>query len=472
MEAQQQHVDHGRPEVIRRTRGTCPICIEMVDAQVVEDQGLIYLEKMCPAHGLNRMVLSRNPAYYRELMRYYFDLLPDSIPQRDFILRLTARCNMKCPICLASADQYAEQDMSLQQYKDFLRGRPRTKLDLMGAEPTLHEDLVEMIRFSTEQGHISALHTNGIVIQDPEVLQRLVDAGLDEVHLQFDGFRDDDDMVLRGQPMSRVRHKVLKSLEQFGVATDLVVTVMKGLNEDQMEACLDYAARHSFVKEVFYLGCRPLGRASTDYMDQCLAPDETIDLIEQATAGRINRDDFRVFNKLYFALLAIFAVRKCFYIHHYMVLRGRHGYEPLSEHMDLAYLEPKLDRFRDMFVGGSRRRAAAYLLSHCGIAITRKRGFPLLLDGLMLNVLLALGFDLSRIRRKLILIGAISACDPWMYDEQIAANCGKGEISNDQGVHEAGAWANVSRERYHLRVNAAGLGAMTSGNHGSGDNQG
>ncbi len=455
MEATPRQGGHGGPEVLRRTRGTCPICIEMVDAQVVEDQGRIYLEKMCPEHGLHRMVLSHKPRDYRELMRYYFDLLPGSIPQRDFILRLTARCNMNCPICLASADQYPEQDMTLEQFEEFLRGRSRTKLDLMGAEPTLHPDLEQMIRHASEHGHITALHTNGIAIQKPEALARLVDAGLDEVHLQFDGFRDEDDMVLRGRPMSRVRRRVLRTLERLGVATDLVVTVMRGLNEDQMEECLDYAARHSFVKEVFYLGCRPLGRATSDFMEGCLAPDETIDLLEEATGGRINRHDFRVFNKLYFALLAIFQVRKCFYIHHYMVLRGRHGYEPLSEHMDLDYLEPRLDRFRDMFVAGSRRRAAAYLFTHCGIAITRKRGYPLLMDGLMLNVLLALGFDLSRIRRRLILIGAISACDPWMYDEQVAANCGKGEVSNDQGVHEAGAWANVSRERDHMEIDAA-----------------
>ena len=439
-----------RRDVVRNTRGTCPVCVEMVDAQVVEEDGKIYLEKNCPEHGRNRMVLSSHPGYYRDTMGFYFDVLPNSIPQRDFILRLTSRCNMQCPICLASADDYHEEDLTLAQYRRFLDGRKRSKLDLMGAEPTLNKDLAEMIRYASERDHITALHTNGIEIQDVHELQLLVDAGLDEVHLQFDGFRDEDDMVLRGQPMSKVRQRVLKGLEELNVATDLVVTVLRHQNESQLEACLEYAATHSFVKEVFYLGCRPLGRAVEDFGDAFLAPDETIDLVEEATAGRINRADFRVFNKLYFALLAVFQVRKCFYIHHYMVLRGKHGYEPLSQHMDLAYLEPKLEKFRKMFKGGSRKRAAAYLFTHCGIAIARKGGYPLFIDGLILNILLALGMDLSRINRKLILIGCISACDPWMYDEQVAANCGKGEISNDQGVHEAGALANVSRERWHL----------------------
>lgn len=318
----------------------------------------------------------------------------------------------------------------------------------MGAEPTVHEDLEEIIRMASERGHITALHTNGILIADRAKLQPLVDAGLDEVHLQFDGFSDEHDLVLRGRPMSAVRSKVLAALEEQRVATDLVVTVARGVNEEQMEPVLEYAAEHAFIKEVFYLGCRRLGRATDDFADQCVAPDELIDDLERATRGRIAREDVRVFQKLYFALLAIFKVRKCFYIHHYMVMRTKSGYRPVSEMIDLAYLEPRLDRVRRL-LERSRRLAAAYLFAHCVIAILRRGGFRLLLDGTILSLMLMLGFDLSKIKRRIILIGFISACDPWIHDVEIAANCGKGEVASDIGVHEAGSDANVIRERFH-----------------------
>jgi 7,8-dihydro-6-hydroxymethylpterin dimethyltransferase len=443
------------PHLLRATRGTCPICVEMVDARVLEDEGCVYIAKDCPEHGENRALLSRNPAYFRELMEYYFDLLPDSLPQRDYILRLTGRCNMQCPICLASADDYEEQDLTLPQLREFMTGRKRMKLDLMGAEPTLWADLETLIREADERGHITALHTNGIQIADPDKLQRLVDAGLKEVHLQFDGFEDEHDEVLRGQPMSGLRGKVLDNLERLNVATDLVVTVLQGLNEGQMERVLDYANEHPFVKEVFYLGCRPLGRATEDFQDRCLTPDEVLDLLIERTGGKVNRDDLRAFQKLYFALLAIMGVRKCFYIHHYLVLRDPRGYRPISDFIDLRYLEPRLDRFRHLF-RQNRTAAISYLGLHCAVAVSLKGGYRLLMDGLLMNLLLWLGFDLSRLSRKIILLGSITACDPWIHDEAVSANCGKGEVANDIGVNESGADANVGRERYHRSVSGGG----------------
>ncbi len=442
----------GPVSTLRETRGTCPECVEIVPARVIQQGGAVYLQKRCPEHGDNQVLLSESPDYFRELMDFYFDVMPDSLPQKDFIIRLTHRCNMVCPICLASSDEYKERDLSLEDVRKLMDRRERgMKLDLMGAEPTLWPDLEQLIREAKERGHITALHTNGINIAREEDLGRLVAAGLDEVHLQFDGFDDEHDMVLRAQPMGAVRRQVLAALEKHDVATDLVVTLMQGLNEDQMLPVLDLAAQNSFIKEVFYLGCRRLGRASEEFATATLAPDQVIGEAERRSGGMINREDLRVFNKLYFVLLSMFQLRKCFYIHHYMVLRdGEGGYRPVSDFIDLPYLEPHLDRYRRTFAR-SRAAAAAGLLPHIALAILRKGGARLLVDGAILPVLLKMGFNLSRIKSRIILLGFISACDPWMHDEQVAANCGKGEYSTDLGLHPAGADANVGRERLHLR---------------------
>ena len=440
-------------KVLRETSGTCPICVEPVPAQVIVAEGQVFLQKRCPEHGQQRVLLSRHPRYYAELMEFFHAVLPESLPQRDYILRLTARCNMKCPICLASSDQYDEQDLTQDQLRQFMAQKgKRMKLDLMGTEPTLRPDLAEIIRLAKRQGHITALHSNGINIDTVQRLRPLVEAGLDEVHLQFDGFEDEHDMVLRGQPMAAVRRRVLGALKELGVATDLVVTVLRGLNEDQMEKVLDYAAGEPVIKEVFYLGCRVLGRATETFADQSVAPDELIDDLEQRTNGKINREDIRIFQKIYFSLLAIMGVRKCLYIHHYIVLRTRDGgYRPVSDYIDLTYLEPHLDRMPAL-LRRSKAAALAYLGTHGTIAVLRKKGFALLADGLILNLMLLLGFDLSQIRRKLILIGFITACDPWIHDAEVSGNCGKGELSNDEGLHESGADANVARERTHRRL--------------------
>jgi molybdenum cofactor biosynthesis enzyme MoaA len=435
-------------EVLRETRGTCPLCVEMVPARVVEDGGRIFLEKECPDHGTNRALISISPAYYRDLERYFFQVMPESFRQRDYILRLTGRCNMNCPICLASANEYKEEDLPFADILQLMDSGRRLKLDLMGAEPTLRSDLEEIMREARKRGHISALHTNGIKLGDPDYVRRLVEAGMDEVHLQFDGFSDAHDLEIRGQKMNENKRRALEALEQYGVATDLVVTVAQGSNEDEMVKVLDYAAGHAFVKEVFFLGCRRLGRATDDFADQCLVPDEVLEILTEKSGQRIRREDVRIFQKLYFALLAVFRVRKCFYIHHYLLTRRKGSWRPVSEEIDLPWLERRLDRVPAL-LKRSRWLGAAYVGFHSALAILRKGSFQLLFDGMVLSLMLLLGFDLSRVKRRPILLGFITACDPWIHDEAVSANCGKGEISTDVGTEESGAEANVKREKLH-----------------------
>lgn len=437
--------------ILRRNRGTCPICIEMVEAQIVEDDGKIYMEKICPEHGLNRALISVAPEYFKDLANFFFDVLPESLPQRDYILRLTGRCNMKCPICLASANEYEEQDLPLETIRKLMSRGKRIKLDLMGAEPTLRKDLVDILREAHEKGHITALHTNGIRLGEEGYLKSLVEAGLDEVHLQFDGFNNEHDLNIRGQDMSTHKARALELLEKHDVATDLVVTIVQDSNEDDMVKVLDYASTKAFIKEVFYLGCRPLGRATEDFADRSLMPDQVLDILEQKTGGRVNRDDVRIFQKLYFAMIAVFKVRKCFYIHHYLLHRRKGNWVPISEEMDLEYLEPRLERFRRLFKR-SRLLAAGYLGLHTVFSIIKRGRFRPVWDGMILTLMLMLGFDLSRLKSRPILLGFITACDPWIFAEEISGNCGKGEISTDLGHHESGALANVSRERLHMQI--------------------
>ena len=454
---------------IRATTGTCPVCIEPAPAAVIEEDGAIFIEKRCPVHGSSRALLSKNPGYYRSLSEFYFDLFPESLPQRDYILRLTASCNLDCPICLASANRYDERDLSGADIRKLTAGRKKLKLDLMGAEPTLRDDLAEIIEKARAQGHITALHTNGIRFGEDGYLDSLIAAGLDEVHLQFDGFDEKHDLLARGRDMGDVRDRAVAALENAGIATDLVVTIIKGSNEAEIPRVLDFAAARPFVKEVFFLGCRPLGNAEADFADNCLVPDETADLFLETTGGRISRDDLRIFQKMYFALLALFRVRKCFYIHHYLLFRKNGGWEPVSERMDLHYLEPRLDRFKSLF-GKSRIAAGAYLGFHGVASVLRRGSVRLLAEGARLALLLLFGFNLSRVKSSTLLIGFISACDPWIHDDSVAANCGKGELSTDVGLHDAGADANVARERLHLGLRARPDGG--SGSCGIGSNRG
>ena len=427
---------------IRETRSVCPDCLRPVAAAVVEREGLVVLEKRCPDHGTTRLLLSRHPDYYRDLNAYYFAVAKTTFPQRDYIVNLTNRCNLRCPICLANAGSGQSKDFSVEALKKFLKGKKRYKIDLMGAEPTLREDLSEIVELVRRSGNIAALHTNGIRLADLEYLKRLLEAGVAEVHLQFDGFDDEAYRTLRGEDLLEGKLKVLDHLKRLRVPTDLVATIARGVNEDQMKPILDYGVREDFVREVFFLGCRFLGRARGLSPQISIMPDELIDVLETQTDGAINRHSILEFQRLYFALLSAFSVKKCFYIHHFIVFRDPKGFLSLDKVFDLAGIQKHLFRFKDMKVKG-HPMASAYLILSLILQMMRGRNRRCLAGLLSYFRPFIRGFDLSRLSRRCLLLGFISACDAYSLDYDIARNCGKGSLSTEFGVQDSGAFYNV-----------------------------
>ncbi|MBT3192919.1 MAG: radical SAM protein [Verrucomicrobia bacterium] len=434
------------PDTIRTTHAMCPDCLHCVPARVDEINGEIRLVKECPEHGQSSVFLSSHPAYYRDLNQFYFSVMPKSHPQRDYIIRLTERCDLDCPICLAGANEEVLADYDLEEVKRLTKRFTKTKFDLMGCEPTVMDNLPEILRLIKASGNISALHTNGVSLADKDYARRLQEAGLDEVHLQFDGFDDEAYKIIRGEPLLENKMQTMRNLTELGIPVDLVMTVLSGVNDKEILPVLKYGSEQPNVKEIFFLGCRMLGRATGKFESCQLLPDQVIDLLDNATEGRIGREDVRRFQKLYFALLSVFGVRKCLYIQHYLILRGRKGnYQTLADVIDLKRLEPILERYRERYEAGKKSAVPRLFLEMLPVLL-RPRSIPLLAEFAALTLMMAFGFNLRRVRRRSIMLGYITACDPLIYDTSVSENCGKGEISRDLGVQESGAQANVMRE--------------------------
>lgn len=431
--------------VIRETRSVCPECFKDIPARVIVDRGKVYLRKECPDHGPFELLVSGHPRYYGDLDKLYFSIMDPDIRQRDFIVHLTDKCNLSCPICLAGANKGAAGEYPAEALREFLKKRRNNKIGLMGAEPTMREDLADIIRIVRRSGNIASLHTNGIKLADPEYCRELVKAGLNEVHLQFDGLDDGVYRNLRGSDLLYLKNKALLNLESLGVASDLVVTVVRGVNDLRLHEMLDLAARTGCVREVFFLGCRYLGNARGLPVENCVMPDELIDMLESLTRGFIKRSGVYNFQLLYFCLLSIFSVRKCFYIQHYMLVRTPNGCRPVEEYLNLAAAAGIVERYARLRSKNRLWASVSTLALLC--AKLFKPSSLVLIPGLMSYVLpFIAGFNLGFLSRKIILVGFISACDAYSYDSRVAANCGKGAVSTRGGVDECGARDNIARD--------------------------
>ncbi len=443
--------------VLRTTRGTCNECVASVPAEVVLTEGKAILEKHCPEHGTTTQLLSNSAEDWAELDTYYFDVNSEDYPQRDYLLRLTERCNLDCPICLAKANTEGTEDLDLSNLEELISSRRRIKVDFMAAEPTLRKDLVELAQKAKANGHIAALHSNGLRLADKAFCQKMKDAGFDEVFLQFDGFDDEATEWLRGRKnLVDVKLRAIQNLREVGLATNLTVVVAHKLNEDQVSKVLEFALQpeNDHIREVFFLGLRILGslrdllkEKGNEFEEMAVMPDETLDMLVSQWGHQFSRRDVRIFNKLYFALLSTFKVKKCLYVQHYLVLRdGQGGLIPFSELVDMDRLDRAADRYAQQMKKHPRLARARFLASLARQASSHKM-LPVIMDFIRLQLLFRTGMKLDEVSRKVIMLGFITACDPFNFDEQVAVNCGKGELSMDGGFIDSGAVANVRREQ-------------------------
>ncbi len=464
MSGQASERNNGTRQVLRATRGRCNSCLADVPAEVIVDGGAAWLEKDCPDHGASRQLLSKDPAYWAELDRFYFEVNSEDYPQRDYLLRLTERCNLDCPICLAKANTEDTTDLDLSNLEELINSRRHIKVDFMAAEPTLRKDLEGWVRKVKEKGHIAALHSNGLRLTDLAFCQRMKDCGFDEVFLQFDGFDEEATEWLRGRGnLVDVKLQAIKNLREVGLATNVTVVVAHGLNEPQISKVLQFALEpeNDHIREVFFLGLRILGsmrdalkREGNDFDEMAVMPDETLDMLVSQWPHQFSRDDIRVFNKLYFALLSTFQVKKCLYVQHYLALRdGKGGLVPFRDLVDLERLDRAADRYARQLKRNPTLAKARFLASLARQA-SNPRMLPVIMDFVRLQLLFRTGMKLDEVSRKVVMLGFITACDPYNYDEQVAINCGKGELSMDGGFIESGAEANIQRE---ARFDAADL---------------
>jgi uncharacterized radical SAM superfamily Fe-S cluster-containing enzyme len=78
--------------------------------------------------------------------------------------------------------------------------------------------------------------------------------------LQFDSFREDVLLTMRGRDLREVRRQAIAHLNKYNLSTTLVVTLQKGLNDDEMGAIIDYALQQKCIRGVTFQPTQAAGR--------------------------------------------------------------------------------------------------------------------------------------------------------------------------------------------------------------------
>jgi len=209
--------------------GFCDRCRRRVPVSHQQREGKVYLVKDCPDCGTTEALISSNAALWqrkRDLYKYQptgagcemqcRECTHQHHPRMVFV-EVTNRCNMNCPICIANIPTMGFRfDPPLAYFEKVLaevaRMEPPPVVHLFGGEPTVREDLFDIIDIAHRHGLRVHVNTNGLRLEDEEYCKALVEKDV-AVLFSCDGRDPEIDRKLRGVPSACARR--LKGLDNL-----------------------------------------------------------------------------------------------------------------------------------------------------------------------------------------------------------------------------------------------------------------
>jgi uncharacterized radical SAM superfamily Fe-S cluster-containing enzyme len=193
------------------------------------------------------------------------------------VLDITERCNLRCPYCFAAAgdgrdtplkDVYAALEDMCSQGIRFIH--------LSGGEPTVHDDLESIVSCAAKMGfQYIQLNTNGLrLAQEREYAQKLCEAGLSSVFLQFDGTDDEIYRTVRGRDLFALKKRAIDNCDKAQLGVVLVPTVIPGVNDQNLGDIVSFALNAMpAVKGVHFQPVTYIGRYMRDNRPRITLPE-------------------------------------------------------------------------------------------------------------------------------------------------------------------------------------------------------
>ena len=446
--------------MIKETQSLCPECLAVLDATIYEKEGKVYMRKTCQKHGeFNELYWSDYDQYMRvEKLRWEGSGLENPRTQVDkgcpqdcgicpnhkshtglAIIDVTNRCNLRCPICFANAaaagyvyeptrEQIREMMINLRQNKPV----PTTALQFSGGEPTIREDLPELVQMAKELGfrHVE-VNTNGIrLAQSVDYCKTLDKAGMSTIYLQFDGLTGDVYKFSRGVDLLETKMKAIQNLREAGVdSIVLVVTLVKGVNDHQLGDIINFAVENFDVIRCVNVQpvslCGRLPEKEREKM-RITIPD-FMRLCEEQTNGKVKVEDFYPVPTVVPIAKAMGAVKNkryteftahphCGMATYLFVEDGE--ITPITHYGNVDKFIKTMEKVYEEAQKGHVTRAKIRLLGairHVKFGLLRKYLLPILKTG---------SYEaLGDLQRKTLLLSSMHFMDPYNFDLERVQSC-------------------------------------------------
>ncbi len=304
---------------IKRTKSLCPVCGKLLDAEITEEDGAIWICRTCPEHGYARTLYWSDAEMYRRFDAYdrvgrgvenpNVDL-PGECTTRCGLcsnhksgtllanIDVTNRCNLKCEFCFANARAcgyvYEPTFDEITSMLTLLRNEQPVAcpaVQFSGGEPTMREDLAEIIKKARELGFSQVqMASNGVKLaQNPKLAQELRDAGLSTVYLHFDGVSKETNPLLEKTSLPAI-----ENCRKAGLGIVLVPTIINGKNNHEIGDIIRFASKNvDIIRGINFQPVAFTGAAKEDDVirERVTIPDITRSIYEQMN-GKLKSSDF------------------------------------------------------------------------------------------------------------------------------------------------------------------------------------
>lgn len=252
------------------TESLCPVCLKKIPASLLKEGDSYYMQKTCPEHGSTKTVLWRGgiPMEDWRVNKERANLKKTTKVEKGCpydcglcaehrqhtctaLIEVTQNCNLNCKFCFADSLKAKSKEPALSdillQFQKVMEVSGNCNIQLSGGEPTVRDDLPEIIKMGKELGFsFIQVNTNGIRMADHrEYVKALKKAGLSSIFLQFDGTRDEIYKKLRGRPLFETKLKAIENCKKYGIGVVLVPTIVPGVNVENIGEIIRFGMEHS-----------------------------------------------------------------------------------------------------------------------------------------------------------------------------------------------------------------------------------
>ncbi|MCH8088042.1 MAG: radical SAM protein, partial [Chloroflexi bacterium] len=214
---------------------------------------------------------------------------------------VTNRCDLTCWYCFFYVKKGLEGSYVYEPTLDQVREMARTlraqrpvpgnSIQITGGEPTLREDLPEIVRILKSEGieHVQ-LNTNGVSLAlKPELAMTLHKAGISNLYMSFDG------VTARTNPKNHWEAPLaIDACRKAGMGVVLVPTVIKSINDHELGDILNFARSNlDIVRAISYQPVSLTGRMKKQEREKYrITIPDCIDRLEEQTNGELTKDDW------------------------------------------------------------------------------------------------------------------------------------------------------------------------------------